>query len=925
MTSLLPFIVAGLTSGAVYGLAGVGLVLTYKTSGVFNFAYGALATVSAYVFYALFVQSGWSWPLAAAIAVLIVGPIMGLALELLARRLQGTSLALRVAGTVGLMLAIEAVIALIWTTATVRQVPPYLPQSGITILKTNVQWSSVITFLFAVIVTAVLSVFFRVSRSGVAMRAVVDDPDLLAIIGTNPARTRRLSWVIGSTLAAASGVLFAPLLELDPVQLTLLVVSAFGAAAVGRFSSLPVTMAGGLGIGVLASLCTKWFLTGALAGLPPSMPFVVLFVVLLVLPKRWLLGKTFLVPRSRPAWTPPASMQLSGGTLLLIFLAIVPAWAGIHLTDWTVAVAMTIVFMSLAMLVRTSGQVSLAQVAFTAIGAATFSHLTLGSGIPWLLALLLAGLIAVPVGAVLAIPAIRLTGLYLALATFGFTLLLQEMFYTQGYLFGNTGAGLNEPMPHLSWLNVGSPTGYYYVVLVIAAIVAGLVVVLTRSRLGRLLRGMSDSTTALSTSGASVNVTRTLVFCLAAFLAAIGGALAAVAQSSVAASGYPPLLSLTYFVVVIVIGGSEVWCGVIAAGAMVLIPAYITGTQVPNILQLIFGVSAVAVAITPAALREVPAPIQNAVDALFRRNRGKRSADDTEIAHAAPSNGSTGAASPSSSTRIKSGALELADLRVRFGGVVAVDGVSLRAPTGTITGLIGPNGAGKTTTFNACSGLATPTGGHVVLDGSDITRRGVATRARHGIGRTFQKMELLDSLTVRENVAVGAEAELAGPNPLSHVLSRRHDRRRISRATADALSLCDLAELADHPVATLSTGQRRLVELARCLAGDFRILLLDEPSSGLDPTETKRFGAILRRAVAERGVGVLLVEHDMSLVLDLCESIYVLDFGEPVFHGTPAELVASPIVQSAYLGDSRVEAALAQEAETPADTVAVSQ
>src|SRR5207249_3925786 len=155
---------------------------------------------------------------------------------------------------------------------------------GVTVAGTNVQWSDIVTFAFALAVTAGLSLFFRLSRRGVAMRAVVDNPELLDVAGTSPAATRRLAWMIGVTLAAASGVLFAPLLPLDPLQLTLLVVAAFGAAAIGAFASLPLTLLGGLLIGVLASLCTKWFATGLLAGLPPSLPFVVLFVVLLVFP-----------------------------------------------------------------------------------------------------------------------------------------------------------------------------------------------------------------------------------------------------------------------------------------------------------------------------------------------------------------------------------------------------------------------------------------------------------------------------------------------------------------------------------------------------------------------------------------------------------------------------------------------------------------
>lgn len=154
---------------------------------------------------------------------------------------------------------------------------------------------------------------------------------------------------------------------------------------------------------------------------------------------------------------------------------------------------------------------------------------------------------------------------------------------------------------------------------------------------------------------------------------------------------------------------------------------------------------------------------------------------------------------------------------------------------------------------------------------------------------------------------IGAEAELAGSNPIRHVLERRGDRRRLATATNEALELCGIADLAGLPAGSLSTGQRRLVELARCLAGPYRILLLDEPSSGLDRTETALFGAILQRVVQERRIGILLVEHDMSLVMTVCEYIYVLDFGKLIFEGLPEQVLRSRIVQAAYLGKDEAE------------------
>jgi ABC-type branched-subunit amino acid transport system ATPase component len=246
--------------------------------------------------------------------------------------------------------------------------------------------------------------------------------------------------------------------------------------------------------------------------------------------------------------------------------------------------------------------------------------------------------------------------------------------------------------------------------------------------------------------------------------------------------------------------------------------------------------------------------------------------------------------------------LQIERLGVRFGGVVAVDDVSIGAPIGTITGLIGPNGAGKTTLFNASSGLVRPTAGRVSFQGRDITRWSPARRARLGLGRTFQRVQLFESLDARTNIHLARECTIAGARPFRHVFARRRDSSTIAHAAAEAIRLTGIADLVDLPVKDLSTGQRRLVELARALAGPFDVLLLDEPSSGLDQNETRRFGDILTRVVAERGIGILLVEHDMSLVRQICERVYVLDFGRVLFEGTAEEMVESEIVREAYLG-----------------------
>ena len=257
--------------------------------------------------------------------------------------------------------------------------------------------------------------------------------------------------------------------------------------------------------------------------------------------------------------------------------------------------------------------------------------------------------------------------------------------------------------------------------------------------------------------------------------------------------------------------------------------------------------------------------------------------------------------------------LSIQGLVVRFGGLTAVDGQTLNAPRGRITGLIGPNGAGKTTTFNACTGMLRPTAGRVSLFGEDVTRLPPQARALRGLGRTFQRMELFDTLTVRENVRMGKEGAMAGRNPLRHLRAARGQAAVVDRLADEALAICGIEHLAPRRPSDLSTGQRRLVELSRCIAGEFKLMLLDEPSSGLDGEETEEFGRILRSLVADRGVGILIVEHDMALVMSTCEYIHVLDFGKPIFEGTPVQVANSPLVRAAYLGSEAAGLELVEE------------
>ena len=885
MQQFLPFIIAGIAAGSIYGLAATGLVLTYKTSGIFNFGQGALATAAAYIFYAMHYANNINWVISLIVSVVIAGPLMGLGMERISRRLSQQSVAWKIVATTGLILIVQGLGTIKYGSNTI-DVPQFLPKGAdsFEVGGVNISYAQLIVTVVGVVAVAGLYALFRWTRTGTAMRAVVDDPDLLAMQATSPVRVRRTAWIIGTTFAALSGVLVLPFIGLDAIALTYIVVQAFGAAALGAFSSIPLTFVGAIVIEIAANISQKYVVNVSwLSGLPDSLPFIVLFVALFLLSRRRLTSRSGVESRPPLQWQGPVRVRVVTGVVLVGLLAVVPWVVGAEkIGFWTIGLTQMIMLLSLGLLVKTSGQVSLCQATFGAIGAVAFSQLTVGAGIPWFAALLFAGLIVVPVGAFLALPAIRLPGLFLALATFGFGIFVQQMLYSTSWMFTVLQSGRAIPRPSIG----STDTGYYYVVLMILVVTALIMVAIHEARLGRLLRGLSDSPLAVVTMGLSTNTTRVIVFCISAFFAAISGVLYAASIHFAVSSDihFDPFYSLTLLAVLALAPFAEPWYaffGLIAA----VIPGYLTSTNVTWWLNVIFGVSAVAVALRgshagmPARLRE-----------FLGRFGHPREAEAAAVGDV-----------PRQRTPEGDG-LQVRDLRVAFGGLVAVNGLSFSVPLGRITGLIGPNGAGKTTTFDACSGLNRRVGGQVLLRGKELTKVGASARGRLGLGRTFQRMALCDRLTVAENVALGRESALGGASVLGQLLATRSQRTDTLAAARSAMDLCGITELAGTQAGALSTGQRRLVELARCLAGQFDVLILDEPSSGLDHAETEALARIMHRTVAERGCGILLVEHDMSLVMNVCEYIYVLDFGELLFEGDPPGVAASPEVQAAYLG-----------------------
>jgi branched-subunit amino acid ABC-type transport system permease component len=605
MKTYLPFIVAGLTNGSIYGMAAVGLVLTYKTSGIFNFAHGAQAAMAAYLLFEFRDRMGMPWPLAGLLSLLLAGVVAGLILERGAYLLASASVAARVAATVGLLVFIQGVLIAIFGSASLP-IKPFLSQKLVDFPGVTVRAEQIIIVAVGVVAVGGLYLFFTRAKLGLATQAVVDDPSLLGLAGTSPTAVRRFAWLVGSCFAALSGMLLAPTLALDARLLTLVVFFAFGAAAVGAFSSLPLVYLGGIGIGVGASLLTMLFgehqLTGPIQALPVNLPFIVLFVGLLVTPTRKLVERGSQVVRRPLAPLTFSRRTTAGATVVGLGVAlIIPHVVGAKLPIYINGLVYVILFASLGLVVRTSGQVSLCHIAFAAVGAATAARAA-GAGFPWPLAVLVGGLVAVPIGALLAIPASRLSGVYLAIATFGFGLVMQRLFYASILMFGGTFA-IRSPRPHLGGLHTDTDVGYYHVVLAVTVACCALVVLVRRSRVGRLLRAFADSPTAVDAHGTNTNELKVLVFSVSAFMAGIAGALigpitgTAAAASGIDVGGFDFSVSLFLITVLFVAGRQPIFSAVLGAVLLVIIPSYATGDTAIKWSPIIFGSLAIVAAI----------------------------------------------------------------------------------------------------------------------------------------------------------------------------------------------------------------------------------------------------------------------------------------------------------------------------------------
>jgi branched-chain amino acid transport system permease protein len=578
MNAFLQFTVTGLVIGCIYALSASGLVVTYTTSGIFNFAQGAMGMIAAFAYWQLAVAWHWPTPVAVVVVLFVLAPLMGAVIERgLMRRIRGAPVGITLTVTLGLLLALLGVANAIWDPQLTRIVPSFFAGHSVSIFGVNVTYTQLIVVICAVLVAVFLRLYLFRTRSGTAMRAVVDDAELTAMAGASPARYGQLGWVLGAMLAALAGVLIATagpggVNSLDAQPLTFLVINSYAAAMVGRLRSLPLTFVGGIGLGLAVNYAQAYLPAGEVSSLiVQGLPMILLFAVLLVLPQsRLAAGRTTALRAPRVAGL---RESVVAGLVLVAAAWLVSG----HLSDSSAltaghGMALSLIMLSLVVLTGYGGQVSLCQLTFAGIGAFTMAKVApisvsaIGS-LPIgrsLLGLLVAMLISGAVGAVVALPALRLRGLYLALSTFAFAEAMDVAFFSNTNVFGNGGA-ISVGRPHLPGLTLQSDQSFFVLVTAVFAIVGVGILALRRSPFGRRLSAMGDSPAASATLGMSITRTKLIVFTLSAALAGLGGALYGGQQHQVTANDFQALFSLV-LILLATIWGIKTVSGMLLAG-----------------------------------------------------------------------------------------------------------------------------------------------------------------------------------------------------------------------------------------------------------------------------------------------------------------------------------------------------------------------
>jgi ABC-type branched-subunit amino acid transport system ATPase component/branched-subunit amino acid ABC-type transport system permease component len=906
-------VVSGAVSGAIYALIASGLSLTYATTGIFNLGFGGVAFASAYLYFEL--HSGLGWPAlpAAALTLAVAGPLLGWTLDrLILGRLTRASDSAKLMAVVGILIAVPAlakwVVGLlvndghfniptgdqVYLSPGVGPAPPgvWRPLPGLTVTS-----DEVIVFSVAALLAVALWALLHRTRLGLAMRAATDRPELAQLMGVNRSFATGSAWITGTTLAAVAGIAGAPIINsLDPASYITAVFVATAAVVVGGFRSIPLAFAAGLALGVAQNLVAGYAtFAQSIQGFNTAVPFLALLVAVVILGRSRdrQAGSVAedIVPADaldgRPAWRRHASWLVPSLVLLayLFFVA-----DGYWVSVFTQGLALALVLLSFVVVTGIGGMVSLAQAAFVTASGLTAGLLLDQYHVPWLVAFLGGTATAAAIGAIVAVPALRLGGLALSLATLALGFLGDDVLFQWNWLRGGD-QGWSISRPALGPLNFGDNRTLAVTLLLVVLAVAWLIRNLKASASGRQMAAVRASEPASASLGISPTLVKVRLFIISAALAGAGGVLLATVDQQATNVTYVTQTGLVWLAAAVLWGLRRPLGAVLAGLTSTIFPALLSngfrwpapipgflgwhGTQSVWLPSVLFGLGAISMAQDPEGMLSM---MGNRQARRRRRPVAVPAGTATTAARAAAvpvDSGSDGQAPDRAPLRLDG-------VSAAYGELGVLTGIGLRLEPGTITALIGANGAGKSSLCRVIAGLLQPAEGQVYLGGTDVTALPPHRRA----GRLMLVPEargIFPSLSVEDNLSVR--------------LARATDREQVYERFPM------LAARRRVPAGGLSGGEQQILALAHLLQRPPDVLIADEPTLGLAPLVVAQLIEMFAE-LRSRGTTLLLAEERAKGVLDVADQVILLELGRILWAGPQRDLPEDQLA-AIYLGSAQ--------------------
>ncbi|HUR78790.1 MAG TPA: ATP-binding cassette domain-containing protein [Acidimicrobiales bacterium] len=924
MTISIEILVIGVLTGLTYAVLAAGIIVVYRACKVINFAHGEMGAFGAAILAKLVLDLHWNWFVAFVFA-LAVGAALGAIVErTVIRRLASAPRLVLLVATIGISQLLFYATALLPGIDNLARYPSGIHRVA-RIGDFLLRGEHFMVMAFVPAVAVALTLYLTKTPHGRALRASAENPDAARLAGVDVDRVSALVWVVAGVLSTATFILINPIrgtivgaasVALGPS----LMLRGLVAALAGGLVSIPVAMGAGAAVGVVEAVL---FANVDNPGIVDGVLFAAVLVLVLARGRELAGGgedSLSLAPVVQPvpanlaerAWIRRLPLITSATALgIAIFLPILFSSSAQQFL-FSRVVIFAIIGISMTVLTGWAGQLSLGQFAFVGLGAFV-TYALVSRGMPYGAALGYAIVAGTSAALLIGAPALRIRGLALAATTLAFAVAARAFILPSGILTGG-GERVFLPRDKFWFVDIASPRSFYYVAL--AALVASALIVsrLRASGIGRSIiaaRENADAAAAFTVSPARAKLT---AFALSGGLAALAGALLGAAQVQFSPSVFEPTESL-HIIGMVVIGGLGSVAGALLGAVYVLgVPALFGDTQSVRLLTSGAGILVVLL-VRPGGLVQVAYQVRDAALGLLA----------TRVDAAAPAHarggGDLDAVADARSVRVSAG---LADMRgrlngsakgageralsteaisVSFGGIVALDGVSIHATRGESVGLIGSNGAGKSTLMNVISGFQ-PALGRVEIFGNNCSALPAHARAQLGVGRVFQDARLFGELEVWESVAVALEARARSefiPSALWLPPARRAEAQRRAEAD-DLISYLGLGRYARERIANLSTGTRRVAELACLLALAPRLILLDEPTAGVAQRETEAFEPLLRGIQRELDATLVIIEHDMPLIMALSDRVYCMAAGQVIAIGAPNDVRRDPKVIAAYLG-----------------------